>query len=369
MRLAVVISSLGLGGAEAVACRLAAGWAGRGWRVRVITLAGREADFFHLPPEVERAALGLAGESAHPAQAAARNLARLGALRRALAAAAPRVVVSFMDSTNVLTLLAAAGLGAPVVVTEHTDLRAHAGSLPAAWRLLRRAAYRRAAAVVGVSRGQARQLAAVAPARLVQAIPNPVEPDCSGPAELELDGPTVLGLGRLAASKGFHRLVEAFARCRQDHPGWRLAILGEGPERPRLEALGRQLGLGGALRLPGAVRRPGPVLAQGEAFALCSDYEAFPVSLVEAMACGLAPVVADYPAGPAEIFAPEREGLLVPAGRVDALARALARLMADPELRRRLGANAAAAARRYSPEAVLDQWDRLLGPLAAGGRP
>ncbi len=370
MRLALVISSLGLGGAERVLSRLAAGWAGQGVEVTLITLAGAENDFFTVPPQVKRVALGLMSNSTGAWQALGNNLQRLRALRRALRAARPEAVISFMDATNVLTILATRGLGLPVVVSERIDLAGHGAKLGRIWHTLRRLTYPRAQAVVAVTQAVARQLKELTSAGVVEAIPNPVEPgSCQGEPELLLDGPTVLGMGRLVPRKGFDLLTRAFHRCLPRHPDWKLVILGEGRDRPRLERLIRELGLQEKVRLAGRVREPGPVLAQAEIFALCSAYEGFPNALVEAMACGLAVVCADYAGGPGEIVGQGQAGLLVPVGDETALAAALDRLMADEELRRRLGREAQEAVRPYGLEAVLAQWNRLLSRVSGWAWP
>jgi UDP-N-acetylglucosamine:LPS N-acetylglucosamine transferase len=122
MRVSFVISSLGIGGAERVCSMLANYWAASGWEVHVATLDdGREPPFYPLRADIRHTRLGVMGQSGTTAGAMYRNLRRVRALRRALRAAAPEVVISFMDRTNVLTLLATAGLRMPVIVSERTD--------------------------------------------------------------------------------------------------------------------------------------------------------------------------------------------------------------------------------------------------------
>jgi GalNAc-alpha-(1->4)-GalNAc-alpha-(1->3)-diNAcBac-PP-undecaprenol alpha-1,4-N-acetyl-D-galactosaminyltransferase len=361
MRLALVISSLGMGGAERVISRLAVGWAAQGVEVSLITLAGAQDDFFMVPETVRRVGLDVLAQSAGPKEAVANNLKRIRTLRSVLRQEQPDAVVSFMDTTNVLTLLAARGLGIPVVVSERIDLKGHGERLGRAWHLLRRVTYRWATAVVAVTREVARQLEELLPGLNALAIPNPVEEAaCQGRPEVLLEGPTVIALGRLVPRKGFDLLIRAFSQCLPQHEEWQLAILGEGRDRGRLEGIIQELGLADKVLLPGQVREPGPVLAQSQVFALCSAYEGFPNSLLEAMACGLPSAVSDYAGGPREVVSHEKEALLFPVGDEKALHEALNRLMADSQLRERLGQAAKETARHYSLEAVLAQWNELL---------
>lgn len=166
------------------------------------------------------------------------------------------------------------------------------------------------------------------------------------PERPERDGPLrVLTVSRLVPGKGNLLLVEAAARA-----GAELTIVGDGPDRPRLEARARELGV--PLRLTGSVSQDEirDHYAAADAFCLPSFAEGVPVVLMEAMAMGL-PVVATRIAGIPELVEDGRSGLLVTPGRVDELARALEWLAADPQPRFELGqAGREAVVRHYDLE-------------------
>ena len=122
-------------------------------------------------------------------------------------------------------------------------------------------------------------------------------------------------------------MLRAFARL-ADHNA-RLVILGEGPERARLESEVAALGLGGRVDMPGFLANPGEILAKARAFALTSRREAFSLVCVEALAHGL-PVVATDCGGPREILNAPALGRIAPVGDVEAIADALAACLADP---------------------------------------
>jgi glycosyltransferase involved in cell wall biosynthesis len=117
-----------------------------------------------------------------------------------------------------------------------------------------------------------------------------------------------------------------------------LLILGDGSERAALERQAVELGLQDSVLMPGLVRDPERWLQHAQLYVLSSRFEGFPNALLEAMQCGVAVAAFDCPSGPGEIVRHEQTGLLVPAGDVDALAAAIARLAADADLRQRLGA-------------------------------
>ncbi len=152
-------------------------------------------------------------------------------------------------------------------------------------------------------------------------------------------GQRMLFVGRLAAVKGLPLLLEAVARLRQAHPGVQLTVVGEGPDRPALEAQARALGLEGAVTFTGA-QSPAQVadrLEQSDLLVLPSFAEGVPVVLMEAMASRL-PVVATRVGGVQELVEDGESGLLVPPGCVESLVGALDRLLSDPDLCQRMGA-------------------------------
>lgn len=362
-RIALVIGSLQGGGAERVAGILAQGWRGRGHAVDLVTLEPADAvPAYGLDPGLRVLRLDGNRPARNRLQALARELANVRKLGRALHELRPDVAVSFLDQTNVLTLLACLGTGLPVVVAERSH-PAHQ-SLGRAWRLLRRLTYPLASALVVQTSEIGRWCRRLGPS--IRVIPNPVLP---APASAQEPGPLILAAGRLSQEKGFDVLIRAFSLLAGKHPQWGLHIYGEGPQRGDLEALVRSLGLGDRVSLPGWVPDLGAQMAQAQVFVLSSRWEGFPNVLCEAMAAGLACVAADCPGGgPAAIIRQEGDGLLVPPGDAPALAGALDWLLGDAGLRARLGARAREVVERFSQDRVLDLWDQCLEQAVARGR-
>ena len=162
-----------------------------------------------------------------------------------------------------------------------------------------------------------------------------------------------LWLGTLAGLRGVKnlpRLVRAFAAL---PPPWELVIAGEGPERAAILAEAARLGIAARVHLPGFAADPAAVLGQFDLFALSSDSEQFPISVVEAMAAGLAvisPAVGDV----AGMVAASNLPLITPPGDEAALTAALLRAAGDGALRRTIGAaNRARACAAYDETAMI----------------
>lgn len=148
----------------------------------------------------------------------------------------------------------------------------------------------------------------------------------------------VLTVARLAASKGIHLLVDAVAELVSDGVDVKLAVVGDGPERDTLAARVRALGLGDRVEFAGFVGQDDILewYAWADIFCLPSFAEGIPVVLMEAMAAEL-PVVATRIMGIPELVEHEVNGLLVTPARQDEIVRSLARLAADPGMRRSMG--------------------------------
>jgi GalNAc-alpha-(1->4)-GalNAc-alpha-(1->3)-diNAcBac-PP-undecaprenol alpha-1,4-N-acetyl-D-galactosaminyltransferase len=362
VRLTLVVSSLGPGGAERVVATLANAWARRGCAVTLLTLDdGTRPPFYLLDPLIRHIPLARTAVSHGWTEGLARNLGRIRVLRRAIRASRPDAVLSFTDTTNVLTLCASRLSRWPVVASEHSDPERQ--PLPAAWKRLMLVSYRWAAAIVTPNRETLAWFPPGVRARM-HVIPNPVLAGVAAPGAVgERGGRLIVSIGRLSEEKGHDRLLEAFAGVAAARPGWRLLIAGDGPLRGEIEALRDRLGLRERVDLPGLVQNVDRLLAQADLYVLASRREVFPMALCEAMASGVPAVVMEYLPGVREIVRDGVDGVVVRAGDVPALAAAMARLMDDPPERRRLGARAVEVVQRYGVDRVLGLWDELLDGL------
>jgi GalNAc-alpha-(1->4)-GalNAc-alpha-(1->3)-diNAcBac-PP-undecaprenol alpha-1,4-N-acetyl-D-galactosaminyltransferase len=360
-KLALLISSLSMGGAERVVSLLAHGWGRQEIELVVVTLAGPKEDFYALPDTIQRVYLGWKGPSVSVPKAIINNLRRVLSLRQALRRLRPTAVISHLDAMNVMAILASAGLNIPVLVTEHTDLDEYQKFLPLPWRILRRYTYKKSSAVVAVGKNTIDQLSRFVPPKLLYVIPNPTDPEgCLGEPSLDIQGPAIVSMGRLVESKGFDVLIKAFMRSSAKNPDWKLLLLGDGPERAKLESLSRELGISDRCIFAGAVSKPGPLLAQAEIFALASRMEGFPMSLVEAMVCGLPVVCTKYSPDTSEIVEHGVDGLLVDVDDEIGFSKALDQLMSNNDLRERMSHKAKELTQRFSLTSVLNQWNGLL---------
>ena len=229
----------------------------------------------------------------------------------------------------------------------------------------RRLALRRATVVLPsrVLFGIALTIWRLAPARL-RYLPNGVDvarfarPDlaAAGVRVPPGDGPVIGTVAALRPEKNIARLLRAVALL----PQARLLVVGDGPERAALQALAASLGLAGRVAFTGHLADPAEAYRHMDVFALSSDTEQMPLSVLEAMAAGL-PVAATDVGDVAAMVAAANAPFVV-ARDATALAAALAQLLADAGLRRQVGtANRARAGQDYDQADMLAAWGGLLG--------
>lgn len=367
LRVALIVSSLRMGGAERVMSMLANYLNRSGQTVGLITLEDQESDFFTVDTEIRRIAVDEVVPDLSNDRAVMRaTLRRIVGLRTALVDFRPDVILSFGTVMNILVILAATRTSFPVIVSERSDPRHY--RVGRIWVILRWLLYKRVSALVAQTHSvRSWAETVVHPARVV-VIPNPISNIGRAAMYAEQVSSsrrlTILGLGRLSPEKGFDLLIRAFARLRRKFPDWSLTIFGEGPARDELEALVKHLCLQEVARLPGKTCAPEEELQHASLFVLPSRFEGFPNALIEAMAAGLPVIAADCPSGPAEIIEHGVSGMLVPAEDESSLAKAMETLMADPGIRQRLGHGAAREVERFQIDRVMATWETVLHDAA-----
>lgn len=197
--------------------------------------------------------------------------------------------------------------------------------------------------------------------RRVTVLPNPT-PDRAVTPTIADPG-TFVFVGRLTPQKDLGVAIAAVASV----PAARLLVVGDGPERPRLEELARRSGANGRITFLGSLPRDEALalVAGSDAALLTSAWENFPHAAVEALSVGV-PVVSTAVGGVPEIVRDGVNGLLVPPGSSESVAAALTRLLVEPKLRSQLAAATRPSVAHLSVDAVYGRLEQILAGVARG---
>jgi glycosyltransferase involved in cell wall biosynthesis len=363
-RVLYVINDLQRAGAETQLVRLAGALPRNRWEPRIVLLKERN-DFAD-----ELRAVGIPVTALHR-----RGAADIGVWRRLrdhIAAQAPDIVHSFLFLPSVLAVPAARDAGVPVVVVSQRC--SYDATVGQPWRAIARRVHGYADRVIVNSRAALREeeAAGLPPERLLY-IPNGITAGADLPADREAlglaTGPLAVCVAQLAVEKGHRDLIAAWAGVRQHVPAATLALVGDGPLRPALEAAARDAGLTDSIRFLGHRPDARRLLAGADVAVLASITEGMPNALLEAMAAGRA-VVATRVGGIPDVVVDGETGRLVPPRQPIALAKALAEVLTDAAQRARFGeAGRARVERQFSMPTVARAFAETYETLLEARRP
>ena len=367
MRLALVTGSLVHGGAERQAITLANRLAERGHECHAIYVKNDPSQLSRL-----RLQLPSSVRCLHASQYF--DLTAISHLHAALERLAPQAILA----TNPYALMYAslANPGAPLLVTLHsTYIRTLKEQLQ---MLAYRPFFWSAACAVFVCERQRRHwLRRGLFGRRNRVIYNGVDLEHWQPANGEMSAPALrkaLGFGQndyviglsavLRPEKNPTQLVDALARLRKHGLPARALFIGDGPERGRVEARARALGVADRVVISGLQEDVRPFLSVCDVVALTSFTEAFSLAAIEAMALGRPVVHADV-GGAAEMIQSGHDGWLFPVGDTATLVDRLG-VLADPVVRARMSENArATVSQRFSERAMVEHYEALLTDISA----
>jgi len=359
-RFAFYIHSMHGGGAERVSALVASGFARRGYPVDLVVnqTGGPHMEF--VTGDVRVVSL-----DCRTANAAPHLLSYLRENR-------PACLVAALQHNNLNAAIAARLTGTPFAATVHGIMSVHRWNLRTSgvFGSVAQAAapliYRLADAVGVVSDAVGRDIAysAQRPDKF-HVLHNPVDTEHFSPLAradddaatwhpVEDGSPIVLGVGRFDRAKNFDLLIRA-VHAMQDAQPARLVLLGDGPDRERLERLVRALGLGDRVFMPGFIADPAPWYRRADVHAMASECEGFGNTIVESLATGTPVVAARCLGAPAELLGNGRYGAIVNADATALAASLIETIRRPPD-----PAPLIARAKAFSLDACLDRYEAML---------
>lgn len=296
-RITMLLPELRIGGAQRVFVQLLQGFRERGFPVELVLLF-KEGELLRDLPE-DLPVIALCDHHQPPLISLVRGFWRL---RQYLLTQRPECLLSSLPRTNLFAALVLGTLrGATRFYPRESASLDNINRPIHCW--LMRILYRKASRVILLTTHMARQYRQQLglPAALLTTIPNPVAQESLLHAAHEplpegapMDRHYILSVGRLYPQKDYPTLLRAFSIVSKARPELTLVILGEGPERPRLEALTRELGIEGRVDLRGFEVNPYRWMKRAQLYVMSSRWEGYPNALLEAVALGVPCVASRY---------------------------------------------------------------------------
>jgi glycosyltransferase involved in cell wall biosynthesis len=359
-----------LGGAEHQLARLVQNLDRGRFEPAVICLSpsrnGGGAALEDLPADVPVRALSLAAEGRGRL---VRRLTRVLLLARELASWRPEIVHGYLPGGYIMAALARPPIRAPLIVATRMTISPIDDYRGASLRRIARPVNRiidfhicdsEAARSVMLSSERV-DAAKTAVIHTGTDLPDLTSGRPALPDGWDVNDPAMAAasLANLRWQKGHLVLMHAVRRVVDVHPGFKLILIGEGPQRPAIEALARELGLSANVVLGGPRKQGADLLGAFHFSVLASVEESFPNALIESMAAAV-PIVATRVGGIPELVRDGVDGLLVPPKEPGALAHAMLELLSDPQLRDRMGASARARVESsFTTESMVRQIETL----------
>lgn len=267
------------------------------------------------------------------------------------------IIISTLTNISIYLALFSKKGTSKIIAAEHSQYFAHNRVI----RLLRIFSYKFVDKIVTLTLNDKQLFLKYFTQEMVERIANPLSfyPEESS----NIENKRIISIGRLVPDKDFGKLIEAFSQIASKNPEWILTIVGDGEMKDVLSNQIESLGLESSVKLLPSSPKIQNELLTSSIYVCSSRTEAFPMALMEAMACGLPIVSFDCPVGPREIITNGIDGILVSNGNVEELAIAMNELILNRGKRITLSKNAKENIKIYKPEMVCRDWVKLFNEL------
>ncbi len=355
----LIIPRMGNGGAERVMATIANNLCADN-EVQIVTMTDAES-FYALDERVKITGLGQNVNRKNKLtllwSMALGGIKTFFALRKKISTEKPDVVLSFLQSANMMAiLLKMFGGKFRLVVSERCDPTERGFGN----RFFEKHFYHKADVTVCQSKKVMEFFKEKDREKMV-VIPNPIAASAI-PERFEGERRhAVVGVGRLSEQKNFEMLIRAFSRLSEKFSDYSLEIYGGGPLEERLQKLIEEKGLSEKAHLMGVKKNVMHYISDVALYVMSSNYEGFPNALAEAMATGLPVISTDFSTGVAKDIVKEENGIVIPVGDEDALLRAMEKMLSQEEKWNEFSRANRELLTTLSEVNVVKMWEDVLG--------
>jgi len=347
-----VISDMQNGGTQKIVRELFLNWKSSGYKTKIINFNKQFGSYNKMIKKFS-ITLGEAKESKTFFHSIFYNVKRIFALRKIIKNNPNAYILSFLYSTNVITILAKVGLRNKLIICERNDMEHQ--NIKIIWHILRKIFYRFANTVTTNTKKNYNILQKYTKKNKIFFIANHVLPR---KIPNKNSKKIILSVGRLHPQKGFPELIKAYSLSKASFKNWKLVIIGKGPEKKKLKILVTNLKLKNKIFFQGFVD-PYYWYNKSSLFVLSSRFEGAPNALLEAMSMRLPVIITNSCPGGMYYVKNNVSGLVVPGTNIHALKNAINKIINDKSLRNKIANGAVKSIKRLADhKKIFKQWDQ-----------
>ena len=355
MKILFFVPALNSGGAERVVATIANALSANGDTIEILTL-NTEQTFYSINENVKIVGINKIITSSGIKRMLSIpfvEISRFLKYDKEVNAFNPDIVISFLYTTNVLSILARGRLNVPLIISERSD-PSHYGRMQ---QFICKKLYPKSDRIVCQGKIVAHFYELCKGKCTI--IPNPINQKSVGEYKKEKNH-RIITVGRLISAKNHKLRIDAFYQIKDKYPDYTLEIYGEGELKNNLQEQIESLGLRNKVFLMGSKQNVIAELSDAACFVLSSNYEGFPNVLIEAMATGIPVISTDFPSGIArELITNGDNGFLIETENKDQMVEALERILSDKKLQISFSEKNLGVLDKYSETNIAHLWKAL----------
>ena len=348
-RILFVNSSLTSGGSERVMSLIANEFSKRDYKVDMVLLYNYGYDTYDVNDKINVIRFNCESKIKP-----IKKIRQVKELRKVLKANKYDAIISFMQSVNIVTLIANIGLKNKVIVSERCNPKVRKSFIK---NFLSNILYKKAYKIVFQTEEVKKYFKKDIQNKAV-VIPNPVNNSLPEPYK-GVREKRIVGIGRLTEQKNFKLLITGFSKFSKKHSDYILEIYGEGPLLNELQEYSNKLDLGNRVIFKGYTKDVLNCIQKAGIYVSTSNYEGISNSMIESLAMGIPTICTDCPVGGATMMIKDNEnGILIPVGGESELIEALEKVASDSNFAKKISENSVKIRKEYSLKNIVNIWEK-----------
>ncbi len=267
------------------------------------------------------------------------------------------LLIGFITSANIIATLAAKRNGIPSLISERNDPLKK--DIPRFWLILRKLVYPKSDNLIVQTEKVKAIYTNMLNHKSITVLPNPISSDLSQLRKNEAKREKIiLTVGRLNNDKRQDKLIKAVNELKLE--GWKVIIIGKGPNKYKLNNLIESLNLSDQIEILSNIKNIHDYYMKASIFVFTSKAEGFPNALLEAMHFGLPCISTDCNYGPSDLITDGKDGFLVPVNDQSILVKKIDELIKDDKLKAQFSINAIETSLNYTSKKVTEKWKNVI---------